>query len=77
MAFTPLAVTTTTPRPAGPTLPTLAAAAFDTPAFMSGTMRLRPGSVKEADSTDASTLVLYVAACQPRAVQVSGGVEAC
>ena len=60
----------TSHRPANLGHPALAAAAFDAPQFISGTVMLRARAMKDAESTHNSTQVFVVVACQPRALQV-------
>jgi mannose-6-phosphate isomerase-like protein (cupin superfamily) len=55
---------------AGDAAPALAAAAHDTPAFLSGTLRLVPGAHKDTEATDDATHVFTVMRGQPRALQV-------
>ena len=53
----------------------LAAAAFDAPQFISGTVKLKPRSIKELESTHTCTQAFVVLACQPRSVQVDIGAH--
>jgi len=48
-----------------------AAAAFDTPEFVSGTVRLPPLGQKDDESTDNCSQIFCVVSCQPGAVHVS------
>jgi mannose-6-phosphate isomerase-like protein (cupin superfamily) len=51
----------------------LAAASFDTDAFISGVVRLDPGAMKDAESTHNCNQFFVVLAAQPGAVQVDVG----
>jgi len=52
-----------------------AAAAFDAPQFISGTVRLAPRSVKELESTHNCTQAFVVLTAQPRSIQVDIGTQ--
>lgn len=54
----------------GEGLDALAAAAFDAPEFISGTVRMRPLAVKDEESTHNCTQVFVVTTCQPKALEV-------
>lgn len=49
---------------------TLGAAAFNADDFVTGTVRLGPGSSKRKELCVPRTMSYYVARCQPRALQV-------
>lgn len=68
LAFEKLPITL--PRPRGSEKPALAAAAFDAPEFISGTLKVKPGAMKDEESTFNCTQVFVVLACQPRGLQV-------
>jgi mannose-6-phosphate isomerase-like protein (cupin superfamily) len=53
----------------------MAAAAFDAPQFISGTVRLTPRSVKELESTHNCTQAFVVLTAQPRSIQVDIGTQ--
>ena len=53
----------------------MAAAAFDAPQFISGTVRLASRSVKELESTHNCTQAFVVLSGQPRSVQVDIGTQ--
>jgi hypothetical protein len=60
-------------KPPGITKPALAAAAFDAPEFISGTVRLEPRSCKDMESTHNCTQVFVVVAAHPQGLQVDIG----
>lgn len=60
-------------KPAGFHKGALAAAAFDAPEFISGTVRLEPRSVKDLESTHNCTQVFVVTCAQPGSLQVDIG----
>lgn len=57
-------------RPPGYGSPTLAAAAFDMPQFISGFVKLVPHAIKDEESTVNCTQVFAVLKCQPKALQL-------
>lgn len=59
-----------------PGLEAVAAAAFDAPEFISGIVKLPPGSVKDEESTHNCTQVFVVRLGQERALQVSAACAA-
>lgn len=60
-------------RPAGFTGEAQAAAAFDTDEFISGVVRLPPRAMKDPETSELAHQIFYVAACQPRALQITIG----
>jgi hypothetical protein len=68
LAFERLPVTL--PRPRGRAGAALAAASFDAPQFISGTLKVKPGSMKDEESTFNCTQVFVVLMCHPRGLQV-------
>lgn len=58
------------PRPEGLPNQARAAAAFDAPGFISGTVKLEPRAVKDPESTQFCTQVFVVRSCHPRGLEV-------
>ena len=64
------ALPVTAPRQPQFSAPASAAAAFDAPQFISGTVKLRARSMKDEESTQNCTQAFVVVACQPRSLEV-------